>query len=67
MEGPPAAAVARLAARTGVRTSSPAAEATMSKVRLSVVTLREKRIGGRLTTGTPSMSSIAALDANSSK
>ena len=39
----------------------------MSTVRLSARTVREKRSGGRLTTGMPSMSSIVALDANSSK
>ena len=38
----------------------------MSNVRLSTRTVRENCIDGRLTTGMPSMSSIAALDANSS-
>ena len=42
-------------------------EATMSNARLSVRTLRESRIGGRLTIGMPSRSSIVALDANSSE
>ena len=38
----------------------------MSKLRLSARTVRESCIDGRLTTGTPSMSSSAALEANSS-
>ena len=54
------------AIRIGEIASRPAPEATMSKLRLSARTVRENCIDGRLTTGTPSMSSIAALDANSS-
>ena len=54
------------ASRIGEMTSRPAPEATMSKLRLRARTVRENCIDGRLTTGTPSMSSIAALDANSS-
>ena len=54
------------ATRIGEMASRPAPEATMSKVRLSARTVRENCMDGRLTTGTPSMSSIAALEANSS-
>ena len=54
------------ATSTGEIASRPAAEATMSNVRLSARTVRENGIDGRLTTGMPSMSSIAALEANSS-
>ena len=39
----------------------------MSIARLTVRVLRERRIGGRLTIGMPSSSSIVALDANSSE
>ena len=54
------------AARIGEITSRPRPDATMSNVRLSIRTVRENCIDGSETTGTPSMSSIAALDANSS-
>ena len=55
-----------ITASSGESTSSPKAAPATSTPRLSVRTLRDRRMLGRLTSGIPSRSSISAFDANSS-